>query len=79
MKLTAQLGQEAYRWILKHGIQDAKLLKLSEQIQKLDSRIQQMDEKVSGITNDLSQHLNAEVGNDVPVRRRPFRKKRNKS
>lgn len=77
MKLTAQLGQEAYRWIIKNGSEELRLRKLVEQIQKLDSKIKHMDDKVSGITHHLSQNLNAEEGNDIPSKRK-FAKRKSK-
>ncbi len=76
MKLTAQLGQEAYHWIIKNGSEESGLNKLVGQIQKLDSRIRQMDEKVSGITHHLSRNLNAEEGNDISSKRKLVRRKK---
>ncbi len=73
LKLTALLGEYAYRWIREQGSKDPHQLRLVDQIEKLNQKIRSMDEKVSGITNDLSQHLNAEEGNDILVKRRSLR------
>jgi len=78
MKLSALLGEQAYRWIAQHGSEDPLQSKLVDQIEKMNAKIRQMEEKVSGITHDLSLNLNAEVGNDAPLKRRSSaRKKKN--
>ncbi len=70
MKLTALLGEYAYRWIRENGSKDLHQQRLVDQIEKLNQKVRAIDEKVTGITNDLSHHLNAEEGNDILVKRK---------
>lgn len=73
MKLVARLGSQAYRWISENGTKDPAQQRLVDQIEKLNQKISSVDEKVSGITNDLSQQMNAEEGNDMLVKRRALK------
>ncbi len=81
LKLTALLGEHAYRWVLEKGTQDPVQKRLVDQIEKLKQRISQIDQHVTGITQDLSQKLDAEEGNDLLNKKngpRKFRIRRKK-
>lgn len=78
MKLTERLGEMSYRWICENGTNDPMQQRLAEQINKLNLRIVGIDEKMTGITNHLSQNLDASEGNDAKLSRKKISLRRKK-
>ena len=70
MKLMSRLGEFAYRWVNEHGAKDPSQERIVDQINKLNQRIASIDEKVTGITNHLSQQIDAAEGNDSKSERK---------